>query len=626
MRIRSAVAIVSIAPSTSDRADPPRRLLHVDVVGGHGLLERRLVEREQRRGLEAVGLGRGAVVVAVLLARRLLQLGEALEAERLREPHDRRGRRAGAARELLGGVEGDLVEMVDDVLGDVLLRARELVEARRDVGGKCLVAAGGRGHRGSPRHGGASFDGRLVTSCPAYDSPRRTRPAHARPSTATSAASSWRPTAPTRGRPRACRPSSSRTTTRARAAAPCAGCTSRPRPARASSSAWPAAGCSTWWSTSAATPPPSGSGRPSSSTTSAAQQLWIPVGFAHGFCVLSDVADFVYKVHELLRPGDRVRLQLRRPRRRHRVAGRRADLLRARPRRAAAGRDCRLTPVLTAASRRARPARCTSATCARRCSRGCSRARPARASSCAWRTSTPAACGRATPSSSSPTSPPSASTGTARSCTSRSGSTLYADGDRRARRPRLRVLLHAGRDPRGGVRPARPAARGRLSRHLPAADRGRAGGEARERPRAGAADPRRRRPDRVRGPAARPRRGRGRRLRRPPQRRRARLQPGGGGRRRRPGHRRGRARRRPARHHAAPALPGPTRSACPRPVYAHVPLVLGPDGARLAKRHGAVTLREVDPTAARAWMLRTLGLSEGGTFDPGCVAARADGV
>ena len=26
-----------------------------------------------------------------------------------------------------------------------------------------------------------------------------------------------------------------------------------------------------------------------------ARQLWIPVGFAHGFCVLSDVADFVYK-------------------------------------------------------------------------------------------------------------------------------------------------------------------------------------------------------------------------------------------------------------------------------------------------------------------------------------------
>ena len=25
------------------------------------------------------------------------------------------------------------------------------------------------------------------------------------------------------------------------------------------------------------------------------QQLWIPVGFAHGFCVLTDEADFVYK-------------------------------------------------------------------------------------------------------------------------------------------------------------------------------------------------------------------------------------------------------------------------------------------------------------------------------------------
>ena len=58
----------------------------------------------------------------------------------------------------------------------------------------------------------------------------------------------------------------------------------------------------------------------------------------------------------------------------------------------------------------------------------------------------------------------------------------------------------------------------------------------------------------------------------------------------------------------------------PRPLYAHVPLVLGPDGARLAKRHGAVTLREVDPTAARAWMLRTLGLTEGETFTPDALA------
>jgi glutamyl-tRNA synthetase len=59
------------------------------------------------------------------------------------------------------------------------------------------------------------------------------------------------------------------------------------------------------------------------------------------------------------------------------------------------------------------------------------------------------------------------------------------------------------------------------------------------------------------------------------------------------------------------------------PSYAHVPLVLGPDGRRLAKRHGDVTLREVDASAAVAWMGASLGLA-GATpremlagFDPG---------
>jgi glutamyl-tRNA synthetase len=47
----------------------------------------------------------------------------------------------------------------------------------------------------------------------------------------------------------------------------------------------------------------------------------------------------------------------------------------------------------------------------------------------------------------------------------------------------------------------------------------------------------------------------------------------------------------------------------PVPRFAHVPLVLGPDGARLAKRHGAVTLRDVDPRAALRWMASTLGLT-----------------
>jgi glutamyl-tRNA synthetase len=44
------------------------------------------------------------------------------------------------------------------------------------------------------------------------------------------------------------------------------------------------------------------------------------------------------------------------------------------------------------------------------------------------------------------------------------------------------------------------------------------------------------------------------------------------------------------------------------PAFAHVPLVLGPDGARLAKRHGAVTLDELDAGAAVRWMARTLGM------------------
>jgi glutamyl-tRNA synthetase len=60
------------------------------------------------------------------------------------------------------------------------------------------------------------------------------------------------------------------------------------------------------------------------------------------------------------------------------------------------------------------------------------------------------------------------------------------------------------------------------------------------------------------------------------------------------------------------------------PAYAHVPLVLGPDGRRLAKRHGDVTLRSVAPDAAVRWMARTLGLPPAASarelldgFDPG---------
>jgi len=44
----------------------------------------------------------------------------------------------------------------------------------------------------------------------------------------------------------------------------------------------------------------------------------------------------------------------------------------------------------------------------------------------------------------------------------------------------------------------------------------------------------------------------------------------------------------------------------PEPSHAHVALVVGPDGRRLAKRHGAVTLRELGAERTFAWLARSL--------------------
>ena len=53
------------------------------------------------------------------------------------------------------------------------------------------------------------------------------------------------------------------------------------------------------------------------------------------------------------------------------------------------------------------------------------------------------------------------------------------------------------------------------------------------------------------------------------------------------------------------------------PTYAHVPLMLGPDGARLAKRHGAVTLADrialgETPLQVRSALAASVGLAEPG--------------
>ena len=65
----------------------------------------------------------------------------------------------------------------------------------------------------------------------------------------------------------------------------------------------------------------------------------------------------------------------------------------------------------------------------------------------------------------------------------------------------------------------------------------------------------------------------------------------------------------------------------PAPRHAHVPLVLGPDGRRLAKRHGAVTLADRLEGVERVvgWMAETLGMAGAGeALRPADLLARFD--
>jgi glutamyl-tRNA synthetase len=59
----------------------------------------------------------------------------------------------------------------------------------------------------------------------------------------------------------------------------------------------------------------------------------------------------------------------------------------------------------------------------------------------------------------------------------------------------------------------------------------------------------------------------------------------------------------------------------PVPRYLHVPLVLGPDGSRLAKRHGAVTLADataagIPPSEVRRRLAASVGLPDPGATPP----------
>ena len=149
--------------------------------------------------------------------------------------------------------------------------------------------------------------------------------------------------------------------------------------------------------------------------------------------------------------------------------------------------------------------------------------------------------------------------------------------------------------PRPDRRRAPPSRGGRAARRAPAAIGGRGRHHRRPAPRRGQC--------------------RGRRRRAAPQRRRARLQPRRRRRRRRPGDRGGGPRRRPAELHAPAGPSGRPAAACRGPTWAHVPLVLGQDGERLAKRHGAVTLEDLaaegrGPAAVRSEIAASLGLAD----------------
>ena len=82
----------------------------------------------------------------------------------------------------------------------------------------------------------------------------------------------------------------------------CAACTIKPKTHKANSCAWLSAKYSTWPSICVKTPPTFGKWVGEILSAENKRQLWIPEGFAHGFYVLSDEAEFVYKCTDYYNP------------------------------------------------------------------------------------------------------------------------------------------------------------------------------------------------------------------------------------------------------------------------------------------------------------------------------------
>jgi len=114
-----------------------------DAVAERKLRARVVRQRDPEVGVDETGES-GAVEPA---ARRRAAVRVRDAEEVTREADDRRRRRVRAPRQLLRGVEGGLVEVVDYVLADVLLGARERLEALADLGrqGECVSRGAGHG-------------------------------------------------------------------------------------------------------------------------------------------------------------------------------------------------------------------------------------------------------------------------------------------------------------------------------------------------------------------------------------------------------------------------------------------------------------------------------------------------